>query len=1744
MDITTQLLIEFMLLTYAITFIAILYGVWPRKITNAVRQNKADHARVRKSIRLSSLLRHGDNGRHVGIVGPNGYALCKEVEMITGVTFEEMKEITAMCPKKRFDMVCTIGGWYIRANQGHHSRMKVDPDLLFCLLAEEDVERFCVHATLKTNVDSILANGLSVMKRTSIHLVEGIVDWTHKHLSGVRNRSDTLITVDVHAAMRDGIKFYRSSNDVILTSGINGILPSKYIVRVAEKQIEIVPGAKDLVQDARAFITATGPQIARTVVEVGNLAATAQPVVNKMNVAADKMAETTALANDTLESIKNVFDFGLKHNVVSRVMSVFKVLVNCMFARDGMKLYSLLFNIMCEFGADAVKGVSQLVGAKEAVRQIDLEALTGLASEFQTKVGENREVTGGVLAIVVAFLLQLALGLPNTANPDKLLKFYGDRSRNLKNITDFGKSATGIFSDIGDWITDQISPGVKKQGLDDYVSGYQDWTKDILDLMRVEEPVAVRMQKDKKLVFTIDRLYKKGVEYSMIVKTLKVDGSFVAHYQKMFKIIEEMRKQCDYTGVFGNKPRCKPLVVHLFGESGVGKSGMTWPLASDLNAVFSDTLESAKDFASEVYFRNVEQEFWDGYSGQRICIYDDFGQMTDSSTNPNVEFMEIIRAGNLAPYPLHMANLEEKKRTKFVSQAIILTSNVLELKVNSLTFPDAYRRRVDLCAKITIKPEFSKDGFSAERGEIVARLDRDKCDGPCDTRPYLVNLYDPETKSCVTPKKETPNPPEWMDDNALTYDEFLDMAINKARVALQDSMLFNDKLDVRIDEARFNKLRAIYAQRQIEDINIHWNKDLDMTELTHVEAPTSALRDALKRVSKFKTALVLVALILGGLGIWKMISKQEKKKRQKHVTQFLEHDVLSAYPVLLERDFKDNLVEGSASADLVTRKLPTNVREAGVSADSVTRKNPTNVREASASADSVTRKNPTTVREASASADSVTRRMPVVKREALETAAELQAWKDKTAQELISYRILSNLYHIHVDGASALNGLFVRDRVMLVPMHLRDFLANAGSLSIWNAFGSKFEVPMSEITFSAILSSDGEHKDAMLMRFPRYVNAHSDLVKHFQTMPELAVRRVDVCVPTLRIIRDQPMCMILGNAVAKMEERLLNFDGELTHMRDAIVYNLNTKGGDCGGPIVCNDTSFIRKIAGIHIAATPDGKEAFGQSVTQKDLLNALQRFSDTIVTDFDMLPNLEITPVNLQVNVEHTLADLQKIFDMPGHTFGFVGKCNRLPSAPLKSDIEKSVIHGYSEPKTKPAYLRHPTENILYKNMEKCAVNTPFIPQDEIDRAVNEVAAKLLSSSTFDKRLRKVFSFEEAIAGSLVSEYVGGITRQTSPGYPWVFDRKSGKPGKTTWLGDDAYIFDEDVRAAVEYRLSLAKQGIRCPTVWNDCLKDERRPIAKVDALKTRVFAFGPMDYTILFRMYFIGFIAHIMENKITNEQSVGTDPYGIDWARTAKKLQVKGKRVFAGDFSTFDGTLNSCIMAQFASVANKFYNDGPENALVREVLMREVFNSVHLCGDKFISLTHSQPSGNPLTTVLNSFYNSVSMRISFYRVCPNDDFETHVSMVSYGDDNVVNISDEISCRFNQNSATEAYASFGMTYTDEAKTGGEVAPYRLISEVNYLKRRFVQDGAFWRCPNDMTTILETPNWVRKSPDSVLATEENVKNSVMELAQYPLDHFERYSSLMIDAFYAATGMYPSVKTWAQYRREWNEAMVA
>ncbi|XP_005467589.1 tRNA 2'-phosphotransferase 1 isoform X2 [Oreochromis niloticus] len=145
---------------------------------------------------------------------------------------EDVERVVATNDKQRFKL-CTHpenGRLQIRANQGHSVQV-VDLELKLVTAGSPDCPAEAVHGSYLRNWSSIQQQGLSRMKRTHIHLARGLAG-EDGVISGMRKDCDLAVFIDVPKALADGIKFFWSENDVLLTAGdAEGKIQPKYFSR-------------------------------------------------------------------------------------------------------------------------------------------------------------------------------------------------------------------------------------------------------------------------------------------------------------------------------------------------------------------------------------------------------------------------------------------------------------------------------------------------------------------------------------------------------------------------------------------------------------------------------------------------------------------------------------------------------------------------------------------------------------------------------------------------------------------------------------------------------------------------------------------------------------------------------------------------------------------------------------------------------------------------------------------------------------------------------------------------------------------------------------------------------------------------------------------------------------------------------------------------------------------------------------------------------------------------------------------------------------------------------------------------------------------------------------------------------------------------------------------------------------------------------------------------------------------------
>lgn len=1258
------------------------------------------------------------------------------------------------------------------------------------------------------------------------------------------------------------------------------------------------------------------------------------------------------------------------------------------------------------------------------------------------------------------------------------------------------------------------------------------------------------------------------------------------------------------------KIRTEPVCLFMVGDPAVGKSVAINLIAAAVLAKQGFIREGAsasevsKTISENLYVRNTDEEFWNGYHNQYIVAEDDALQQKDSEVNPNAHPGEFIKISNSFPYPLNMAELQDKGTTYFQSPLYIVSTNLNIIKPESITSHEAYLRRITLPFKVFVKPE--------KRGPN-GRIIQDPSRPGYDFDAYHFFYHD--FKTGVTDNLDVNK--RYDPSKALTLRQVCDLVNQMLRKKKDESALLEEACTS--FSRMFSQAGPSRALVGAEDLQIEISADakimidnyiaaktpefavLNGMACWHYDNPSDAFvdmqayyrarvnnrkmctivfdpRDHMTRLMRIKawmketkarftswwqnigwtkilkflgyaTTLASVSLISGQFVYnrfekWRApkaaspIHEQFDQQAQNHgifrsaperahaftqgehhipyrydqPTPFSWFSPKARYAVFTDMGMSDSFYE---ARDLFTKEF--------AQTKEIEEFKPEDFENTTYG---LTWVKPRAIKH-------------LISSEALATYEHLLSIWNASPEELQSMsgksrsRLRSSLFArkaptpllSHVGNKNADEVLLKVQRnqaVMWMAKMNNNMLFFAGRKFLFNyhayrlfqlhseqtpfvtmTFGSATQgtqVAFNEIKWTKVADN---LSDVIIGEMPRHACPEFSKITHFFVKKE-ELERLPYKEAMMTIPGPNGFQVRTGRVKALVTEEVSDQLGayKVFGVEIAVV----SRKGDCGAPYIL-DSGDSRRIFAIHAAGNESLVKSVGSVVTQEMLGSGSQSGTSMIlqgnVIDLGHLPPVfantksQIVPTaifNKVVETEMAPAKLAR-FDEP--------------EGPMAKAIAKQfgpVFH------VDPLTLHYAKRSYM-SMLNNCA------PPEEMG----------------------VLSFRRATRGDEGSDYIRPINRMRSAGYPFVLHTKM--KGKTMWFPEDwsENEHTRELQALVESQILKMEQGEVQQYIFLDTLKDETRPIAKVREGKTRVFAAAPMDFIIVFRMYFLTFLAHMMRNRIDNESAVGIRAQSEEWTLLYHRLVSHGPRVIAGDFSNYDGSLNPRILWAVFDVIKHFYAvHGATEAeqRVRECLWSNIVNSYHLCGDIFYQLNHSQPSGNPSTAILNSMYNSIACRYVFYRLYdPSTEFNHFVKMIAYGDDNVLNVSSNVPL-YNQENMARIFAEIGMTYTDEDKTGA--LGDKDITQVSFLKRKFAYDKEMRFCyaPLALSSILECFNWTKKSDAELDIITQNAKAAYVELAMHQKEVFDYWGRKIAKAISEGYGhqVYP-ITSWNGYRME-------
>jgi len=399
------------------------------------------------------------------------------------------------------------------------------------------------------------------------------------------------------------------------------------------------------------------------------------------------------------------------------------------------------------------------------------------------------------------------------------------------------------------------------------------------------------------------------------------------------------------------------------------------------------------------------------------------------------------------------------------------------------------------------------------------------------------------------------------------------------------------------------------------------------------------------------------------------------------------------------------------------------------------------------------------------------------------------------------------------------------------------------------------------------------------------------------------------------------------------------------------------------------------------------------------------------------------------------------------------------------------------------------------------------------------------------------------AINGIPGVKYIDSINRTSSMGFPWNKTKSAYLIACPTEVHCDGVTFDDEIMERIQLVEDNYLEGRRNFPIFSGHLKDEATTMAKIDKRKTRLFTGGPVDWSVVVRKYLLSLVRLIQRNKKVFECMAGLVTQSEEWTDLYHHLTKFGvDRIVGGDYSKFDKHMHASFVLQAFDILEWICDaagwESAELRVIRGIGMDTAFPVTNIHGD-LVEFYGTNPSGHPLTVIINSIVNSLYMRYAYYKLNPDKEattFQMNVALATYGDDNGSGVSRDVPW-YNHTAIQQELAKIGVTYTMADKESVS-RPYICIDEFSFLKRTWQYDCDLqvYLAPLDEESIIKSLTyWV---PSSSISPEEQMvavmSSACFEYFFYGREYFERMRTHLVElalrlpySFYVTDSTFPT-----------------
>lgn len=1087
------------------------------------------------------------------------------------------------------------------------------------------------------------------------------------------------------------------------------------------------------------------------------------------------------------------------------------------------------------------------------------------------------------------------------------------------------------------------------------------------------------------------------------------------------------------------KDRVAPMVVGLYGDSGVGKTSFIGPFLSQM--IQTSLGYTCETLHSGFQILNGNDQYLSSYNPNRdhVVMFDELGAYKNSDkSSTNVitnSFLEMCSGGT---FVLNSAHLEEKGKREFRPLGIIIASNHKDFGLPLLVrHVEAAWNRFSVVCEVRMKEEYQVQNSHGSRRMDIAKLEEArsklveefgerKAREHRDWWPFRIGMA-PKGQSGFG-NAELTEFPEFItafkkecsrhasrvkNDSNLKTDSVENYLCPKCReiICSCDEL---DTVDIYSVQATSGITDFSFEREVLDEVMHSRNEELDSELMSWGTHTKFVLYIFILNIAYYISGILMKIPWFRSWGYRfakrvyiKVLAIRRLKEAELKCSNFVRvlsnksREIEDTYYKLFQRDIERKFVSKFFSFVFAVGAL--GIISAALRSLYVNTK--TKEPDPERTSGNITIE-PRDYRPANNMSGRLPSKVFLDKRniwEGSDVDKLLFGRSSSTQYDIFKERVKSNMFLVsyNVGNMSVCHShlLHIRSGFYLVANHWWQSVKDQTEITVWNFQGMRDVDGKAVSLKNPILRIMKEGIEGKVLKNDLAVLKISGIV------PGKDLSRFLLKTPTELSAVDGEVLMMLYTSGKYQSSGFTGRTSEVSYSDltyKAIIGNSKAASyvGRCGSPLI---TCINKQVAllGVNVAGHVGTEINIYDSVSLSEFESCVSTFTSDILTPTSGIED-DVLPTKSESL--YTLSNRDEVWwGTPGDTGGLLvfGKDPNIPIPRPRSRVfmlptydaffqhfPEEYHHDFSVPNFRSYVDNDGVYHGVYRNMfNDMKHQASNIDYRLLNAAVKSFTFKLCKIEDF-KHL-EFWDVDHACSGASYNPFCKPLPKLTGAGYPFGKKKIDHMEKSTSELAPEGYVPGDEMRSQIAELIEMYKNGEYGNAVKKCCFKDEPRKLDKVRTRKIRVFACSPMHEMVIHKMYFGSFCSLFMKNFNSTETVGGVNCWSEDWGEIRVRLG-KHPNAINGDYKTYDKKASAAILSGAFSVMYRvldhFLQCGEEKFF--SAMMSGICYPIFLVDNTFVQFPGSLASGLFLTFILNNIANSLYIRLAWLMIVGEREF------------------------------------------------------------------------------------------------------------------------------------------------------------